>query len=320
MIGSTFVRKKLSIIDNHMAVAKWNLGYCFPQSCIWRLTVNGGPGGRVDWRAVFPIKIHEFLSCRQDGCKTGRAVEEGELMGCRKRLAHVQHIGPPCCAAHRPALSAARQPALLWWPPAHPVVLAAGTPFFKARQRRPESLFQTPTPLLFQNFWIRVWLFFKFENPTPDQNPVTIIDPIVIYSSICLRNDHTDSCYCRNGKVTSDPGPGFSQIFDSESGSGHERKTQNPAGVESGTPDPVPPLFRWRLSPIFSVFNWLSEVGLNSYMLNRKGLAKDQVYGPSSQPSLMLAQTDVPWIRYNNLKFLWLECLLRFYLPGSKWR
>jgi len=55
-------------------------------------------------------------------------------------------------------------------------------------------------------------------------------------------------------------------------------------------------------------------------MLNRKGLAKDQVYGPSSQPSLMLAQTDVPWIRYNNLKFLWLECLLRFYLPGSKWR
>jgi len=32
--------------------------------------------------------------------------------------------------------------------------------------------------------------------------------------------------------------PGFSQIFDS----GSERKTQNPAGVDSGNPDPVPPL------------------------------------------------------------------------------
>jgi len=35
-----------------------------------------------------------------------------------------------------------------------------------------------------------------------------------------------------------DPGPGFSQIFDS----GSARKTQNPAGVDSGNPDPVPPL------------------------------------------------------------------------------
>jgi len=37
-------------------------------------------------------------------------------------------------------------------------------------------------------------------------------------------------------------GSGFSQIFDSGSGSGSERKTQNPAGVDSGNPDPVPPL------------------------------------------------------------------------------
>jgi len=33
-------------------------------------------------------------------------------------------------------------------------------------QRWPESLFQTPAPLLFQNFWIRVrmrvWQFFEF--------------------------------------------------------------------------------------------------------------------------------------------------------------
>jgi len=31
-------------------------------------------------------------------------------------------------------------------------------------------------------------------------------------------------------------GSGFSQNFDS--GSGYERKTQNPAGIDSGTPDP----------------------------------------------------------------------------------
>jgi len=37
-------------------------------------------------------------------------------------------------------------------------------------------------------------------------------------------------------------GSGFSQIFDSRSGSGSQRKTQNPAGVDSGTPDSVPPL------------------------------------------------------------------------------
>ena len=35
---------------------------------------------------------------------------------------------------------------------------------------------------------------------------------------------------------------GFSQIFYSGCASGSERKTQNPAGVDAGTPDPVPPL------------------------------------------------------------------------------
>jgi len=35
-------------------------------------------------------------------------------------------------------------------------------------------------------------------------------------------------------------GSGFSQIFDS--GSGSKRKTQNPTGVDSGNPDPAPPL------------------------------------------------------------------------------
>ena len=42
----------------------------------------------------------------------------------------------------------------------------------------------------------------------------------------------------------SDSRSGFSQIFDS--GSGSEIKTQNPAGVDSGNPDPVPPLLYTR--------------------------------------------------------------------------
>jgi len=37
-------------------------------------------------------------------------------------------------------------------------------------------------------------------------------------------------------------GSSFSQFFDSGSRSGSERKTQNPAAVDSGSPDPVPPL------------------------------------------------------------------------------
>jgi len=43
-------------------------------------------------------------------------------------------------------------------------------------------------------------------------------------------------------KIDSASGSGFSQIFDSGSRSGSERKTQNPAGVDSGTPDLVPSL------------------------------------------------------------------------------
>ena len=39
-------------------------------------------------------------------------------------------------------------------------------------------------------------------------------------------------------KLKSGSGTSFSQIFDS----GSERKTQNPAGADSGKPDPIPPL------------------------------------------------------------------------------
>jgi len=69
-------------------------------------------------------------------------------------------------------------------------------------QRWPKSLFQTPTPLLFQTFWIRVRQFFKFENQTPLQTTARIIDTTVIYPCFYLINDHADSCYCLNWKVT----------------------------------------------------------------------------------------------------------------------
>ena len=70
------------------------------------------------------------------------------------------------------------------------------------QQRWPESLFSTQ--LLFQNFWIRVRKFFKFENPTPVQTPATN-DPTEIYPCFYLRNDHANSCFSRNWNVTPDP-------------------------------------------------------------------------------------------------------------------
>jgi len=45
---------------------------------------------------------------------------------------------------------------------------------------------------------IRIRIFFKIENPTPVQTPSTIIHPTVIYPYFYQRNDHTESCYCRN--------------------------------------------------------------------------------------------------------------------------
>ena len=79
-----------------------------------------------------------------------------------------------------------------------------GTPLC---QRWHESLFQTPTPLLLQNFVItvRIRQVFKFENPTPAQTPATTINPILNYPCVYLRSDRTDSCYCRNLNVTPDP-------------------------------------------------------------------------------------------------------------------
>jgi len=130
-------------------------------------------------------------------------------------------------------------------------------------QRWPESLFQTPTPLLFQNFWIRIRVrkVYKFENPTPFQIRANI-DPTEIYPCFYSRNDHADACYCRNWKLTPDLGPVFSQNKDSGSGSGCESKTQNPSGVDSGNPDSWPPLlrtcrgFRWELRRKYPAAFW----------------------------------------------------------------
>ena len=59
-------------------------------------------------------------------------------------------------------------------------------------------------------------------------------------------------------KSDSGSGSGFSQIFDPWSWSGSERRRQNPAGVDSSTPDPVPPLVQTtRLAASFELLNGL---------------------------------------------------------------
>jgi len=78
-------------------------------------------------------------------------------------------------------------------------------------QRWPESLFQTSTPLLFQNVWNRIGVqnFFQIENATPVQTPATIDKCQWFF----LKNDHAGSCYGRNWKVNPDPSPVFQKKF-----------------------------------------------------------------------------------------------------------
>jgi len=87
----------------------------------------------------------------------------------------------------------------------------------------------------FPKFWnpVRIRIFFKFENPTPVQTPATIIDPPLIYPCFYIRNDHTDSCYCRNWKVT--PGPVFPNFL--TPGPKEKRRI-----LPESTPGLVPPL------------------------------------------------------------------------------
>ena len=88
---------------------------------------------------------------------------------------------------------------------------ASGNSTRGTRQRWPESRFQTPTPLLFQNFRIRVRnrvrQFVIFVSPTPVQTPATIIDLGVIYSCFYFRNDNR---LLLLPKLKSDPGSGSS--------------------------------------------------------------------------------------------------------------
>jgi len=85
-----------------------------------------------------------------------------------------------------------------------------------------------------------VRVFFKFENPTPVQTSATIVDPTLIYPCFYLRNDRTDSGYCRNGKVTPNPGPVFHKFLTPGLGA---KKTPNSAEVDFGKSDSVPTLF-----------------------------------------------------------------------------
>ena len=66
-------------------------------------------------------------------------------------------------------------------------------------QRWPESLFKTPTPSLTKIFEsgsgsgnfsnLRIRPLFRLQ---------LTIDPTEICQYFCIRNDHADSCYCRN--------------------------------------------------------------------------------------------------------------------------
>ena len=69
-----------------------------------------------------------------------------------------------------------------------------------------EVTFSELISFLFQNFWIRVWQFFKFEKTTPIQTPATN-EVAENYQWFYFRNDHADTCNWRNWKVT--PGPDF---------------------------------------------------------------------------------------------------------------
>jgi len=109
-----------------------------------------------------------------------------------------------------------------------------------------------------RNHFFRLWLpsCSKILNPGPDPGPtiLQIWESDSCSDSGCNHRSNRNLpmflprkwphrlLLLPNWKSYSGSGSGFSQIFDSGSGSGSERKTQNPAGVDSGYPDPVPPL------------------------------------------------------------------------------
>jgi len=108
-------------------------------------------------------------------------------------------------------------------------LLAITCQAIELNQRWLESLFQTPTPLLFNDFLIRVRKFFNLRIRV-FQTPATTIDPTVIYPCFFRRNDHTDSCYRRNGKVTPYPGSFFHKFFTLAPDPGPKEKRRNLPG------------------------------------------------------------------------------------------
>jgi len=103
-------------------------------------------------------------------------------------------------------------------------------------QRWPESHFQTPTSLLFQNFWIRVRnlrpaIFQIWESDSCSKSSCNHRSNPTLSIFLLKKWPHT---HLLLPKLKSDgrSWSGFSQIFDS----GSERNTQKPAGVDSGNP------------------------------------------------------------------------------------
>jgi len=81
-------------------------------------------------------------------------------------------------------------------------------------------------------------------------------------------------------KLKSDSGSGFSQIFDSGSGSGFKRKTEDRAGVDSGTLYPVP-LLSWTGVPECTptgFFVFLSEPVPVSKICEKPGADTESIF------------------------------------------
>ena len=110
-----------------------------------RKTLNGGPAGRAEWRAVLPNKKHELFA-------GWRAAEKGGPAGCTTGWASVLHrvkaVCTLCWAAEKagpegcpflqphPPFPQPDGPPFLCCPPAHPSVLCAA-----ARQTAENSPF-----------------------------------------------------------------------------------------------------------------------------------------------------------------------------------
>jgi len=92
-------------------------------------------------------------------------------------------------------------------------------------QRWLESLFQTPTLLLFQNYWIRVQQFFKFENLTLVHHRSNRI-----LAMFLLKKWPPRLLLLPKLKSDTGSGPGFHKLWVR-----FRKKTKNPAGVDSGS-------------------------------------------------------------------------------------